>query len=470
MSSIRSIDKNVLESPTSIPEFLLSDLSQDDLDIINDMVKLPRDQPLKKSGLVGDTPNEKGTQQPDDKKAKQDDEFPDGGLRAWLIVVGGACITFSTSGYIASWGIFQAYYQETLLKGVSPSSIAWIGSIQYALVFLPGLIVGRLFDLGHFYLVFLPSSIAIVVATFLIGQCTQYWHFLLCQGFATGLAVGGIFGCGNPVISHWFKKKRASALGYMAVGSSLGGTVIPIIIKNLLSRVGFPWTMRILGFIHLVMCGIANLTIKPRLPPMKVKGGLLNLAAFKDPPFTVYCISSFITFLGIYTALIYVNVSASQFGISPNLAFYFVSIANASAAFGRGVTGICADKFGPLNILIPFTFFAGILTYAWPFARSAGPLLVVIVLYGFSSGAFISLLLTTIMNFGGEGDAGRRVGMFLTTSALGALAGPPISGAINATTGGFEAVGYFAGSAIILGVLGLIIVRYLKLGRWIGKV
>jgi len=29
--------------------------------------------------------------------------------------------------------------------------------------------------------------------------------------------------------------------------------------------------------------------------------------------------------------------------------------------------------------------------------------------------------------------------------ALGALAGPPISGAINAATGGFKVVGYYAG-------------------------
>lgn len=31
--------------------------------------------------------------------------------------------------------------------------------------------------------------------------------------------------------------------------------------------------------------------------------------------------------------------------------------------------------------------------------------------------------------------------------AVGALVGPPISGAINAATGGFEAVGYFAGES-----------------------
>ena len=83
---------------------------------------------------------------------------------------------------------------------------AWIGSIQvifkfnlalsnlfitggqYSLVFLPGLVVGRLFDLGYFRLVFLISSGVLVGATFLTAQCTQYWQFLLCQGILVGVS------------------------------------------------------------------------------------------------------------------------------------------------------------------------------------------------------------------------------------------------------------------------------------------
>ncbi len=96
--------------------------------------------------------------------------------------------------------------------------------------------------------------------------------------------------------------------------------------------------------------------------------------------------------------------------------------------------------------MIPFTLLAGILTYAWPFAHSTPSLIVVTLIYGFSSGTYVSLMANPIMNFGGEGDVGRRIGMYMTITALGALAGPPISGAINAKTGGFEGVGLYAGA------------------------
>jgi MCP family monocarboxylic acid transporter-like MFS transporter 10 len=46
-------------------------------------------------------------------------------------------------------------------------------------------------------------------------------------------------------------------------------------------------------------------------------------------------------------------------------------------------------------------------------------------------------------------DVGRRSGMMMTIIAMGALAGPPISGAINNATGGFREVGYFAGWGFI---------------------
>lgn len=50
------------------------------------------------------------------------------------------------------------------------------------------------------------------------------------------------------------------------------------------------------------------------------------------------------------------------------------------------------------------------------------------------------------MAMGTAHDVGRRVGMAMTIFAMGALAGPPISGAINAGTGGYKAVGYYAGT------------------------
>jgi len=336
-------------------------------------------------------------------------------------------------------------------------------------VFLPGILVGRLFDLGYFRVILLTSSALLVTATFLVAQCKEYWHFLLCQGIVIGFACGGIFGPTTAVIAHWFKLRRGTAMGFVAMGSSIGGTVLPIAAKNLIPMVGFPWTMRIIGFILLLALGSANLTLRRRLPPKKAPGGLLNLRAFKSAPFTIYCLSAFVTFLGLYTVLTYVSVSALAIGMSPSLSFYLVAIANASSLFGRFSAGSLSDRWGPANIMIPFTAVAGILTYAWPFARTKGSLIAVVILYGLSSGANVSLLSNPMMELGATEDLGRRLGMFMSIFSLGALAGPPISGAINTASGGFEVVGYYAGSVVMVGVIMICITRHLVLRSLFGR-
>lgn len=64
----------------------------------------------------------------------------------------------------------------------------------------------------------------------------------------------------------------------------------------------------------------------------------------------------------------------------------------------------------------------------------------------FFSGTYTSLLAKPMMELGDTGDVGRRLGMFMSILAIGALIGPPISGAINTATGGFHVVGYYAGT------------------------
>ncbi|KAK0474234.1 major facilitator superfamily domain-containing protein [Armillaria novae-zelandiae] len=397
------------------------------------------------------------------------DDYPDGGLRAWLIVAGSMCNNFTTFGYVNSWGVFQSYYQTNVLKDIPPSDIAWIGSIQYSLVFLPGLLAGRLFDLGYFRRLFAACSVLLVVATLLVAECHEYWQLLLCQGFAVGLACGGIVNPTTAVLSHWFKKRLRFSLGLMAVGSSLGGTVIPITARNLLPLVGFKWTMRIIALILLLGLGLSNLLIKRRFPPTDVRGGLFNFHEFKSASFSLYCASTLTSFLGIYTVLIYIDVSATKVGVPEDFSFYLVSIANCSSGFGRYFAGLLGDRIGAMNVMIPFTAASAVVTYSWPFARDQSSLITVAVIYGFTSGSFVSLLCAPIIEFGDTADVGRRVGMMMSILAVGALVGPPISGSINAATGGFEAVGYYAGSTVIASVGLMSASRHFVLRRLYGK-
>ncbi|KAI0050386.1 MFS general substrate transporter [Auriscalpium vulgare] len=279
-----------------------------------------------------------------------------------------------------------------------------------------------MFDLGHFRVPLAVASTLLVVCTLLAAECTAYWQLLLAQGIGAGIACGIIYGPATAVVAHWFARRRSTALGIATTGSSIGGTVFPIMFRNLVVSVGFKWSMRIFGLLLVLTLGVANLTLRRRLPPRRAPGGLLNL-----------------------TMLTYIDASAPSQGVIGSLSFYLVSIANASSGVGRIAGGRLSDRIGPLTLIIPATALAGILTYAWPFVHGRGPLVAISVFYGAASGVYGGLLAAPMMAFGATTDVGRRTGLFMTIMSLGSLAGPPISGAINEASGGFKAVGIYAG-------------------------
>jgi hypothetical protein len=88
----------------------------------------------------------------------------------------------------------------------------------------------------------------------------------------------------------------------------------------------------------------------------------------------------------------------------------------------------------------------GRVTIIWPYTRGTAALVTIAVTYGASSSAMVALIGAPMMALGDCADVGRRTGMFFTILSIGALAGPPISGAINHHTGGYTGVGLFAGA------------------------
>ncbi|KAL5335189.1 hypothetical protein BJX70DRAFT_375748 [Aspergillus crustosus] len=49
---------------------------------------------------------------------------PDGGLTAWLQVAGAFFLFFNSWGIINTFGVYQTYYEDTLLPGHSASTIS----------------------------------------------------------------------------------------------------------------------------------------------------------------------------------------------------------------------------------------------------------------------------------------------------------------------------------------------------------
>ena len=339
---------------------------------------------------------------------------PNGGLNAWLQVISSFFVFFNTWGIINAFGIYQTYYEDGLLRGTSPSSISWVGSISAFLLMLVGTFAGPIYDMGYIRELMGVGSFLIVFGQMMLSLSTKYWHVFLAQGVSLGIGTGCIFVSGVAILSTHFTTKLATATGIAATGSSLGGMLYPIIFYKLQPHIGFAWATRCLGFLALGTLLIANIFLKIRVIPAH-RRKFTDFPAWKELPYLFFNLGSFFTFIGLYAPFFYVQSYVLAYDImSESLSFYLLAILNAASTFGRLFPNILADKLGPMNVIVPGAFMTGILQFCLVSAHSAASVIAIIALYGFFSGTLVSLPATIYVHLAGptnRGKIGTRMGM-----------------------------------------------------------
>lgn len=258
-------------------------------------------------------------------------DFPDGGLEAWLVVLGGWCGLFCSFGWVNCLGIFQTYYLQNQLSNYSPSAVSWIPSVETFMMFIGGPIFGKLYDNYGPRWLLLGGTFFHVFGLMMTSLSTEYYQFLLAQSFVSGIGASAIFYASMGSVGTWFFKNRAAAYGVMTAGSSLGGVVMPIMVTKLIPLLGFAWTMRVAAFTILGMMIITNLTVKSRLAPRPKPFSLMEfISPFTEWPFFLVASASFLFFFGIFLPFTYIILQAQQNGMSRDLSDYLLPIMNAT--------------------------------------------------------------------------------------------------------------------------------------------
>lgn len=342
-----------------------------------------------------------------------------------------------------------------------------VGSVQIFLLFFIGTFSGRATDYGLFKLTFLVGSILQLVGVFMTSLSTKYWQLFLAQGVCTGLGNGLIFCPTLSLLSTYFTKKRSLAIGIAASGSATGGVVFPAIVQQLLPKIGFPWTVRVLGFVILALQAVALTFTKTRLPPRKT-GPLVEWAAFKEVPYALFAIAMFLNFWGIYFAFYYVgSYGRDILGISQTEAINNLLILNGVGIFGRLIPAYLSDRyFGPLNTLVPFAFVSGLLLYCWTAVTSKSGLVGFAVIYGLFASGIQALFPATLASLTTDlKKAGVLMGMIFSVVSFACLTGPPLAGAlIQRRNGSYLYAQMFAGSVMMGGCITLVACRVSKSG------
>lgn len=76
-----------------------------------------------------------------------------------------------------------------------------------------------------------------------------------------------LMGC----VAHRFMERRGLATSIAFIGAGFGGVLFPLMIQSLLPQVGWGWSIRILGFVLLMLCAISVAFCRSRVPAAKTQ-------------------------------------------------------------------------------------------------------------------------------------------------------------------------------------------------------
>ncbi|CAI6336094.1 unnamed protein product [Periconia digitata] len=363
---------------------------------------------------------------------------PDGGLHAWLKVVGGFLIYINIWGFTLSFGAFQAYYSGNILSNMTASSISWIGTIQAWLLIVVGVLSGPLFDRGYFRSMLCIGNFLVVFGIMMLSLSTKYWQIFLSQGICMGIGAGLLYIPSLALVGIWFDKKRSIAMGLVMSGIAIGGIMYILMLNRLVPMLGFPWAIRCIGFIAL---GAALLSFPALLSGSKVltrprkARKLFDKTALKDPLTLLFTLSSFLNFIGYNIPYFYIPTYAREaLGTSQSLALYTLVMAVAASFFGRITCGFVAQYIGNIVGWCLCSVISAVLAFSWISITTVPTFIAFAILWGFLSASLVTLPASAFATICPDlSRLGTRMGMSWSVSSIATLIGPPIAGQLIRT-------------------------------------
>jgi MFS family permease len=150
---------------------------------------------------------------------------PAGIFYGWYIVGAMFFATFVGVGTRQGFGVFVKVWEEDF--GASVALISVAAGIGWTVNGFVQPLAGRLTDAFGGRRVMIVSLLAMGVGTIAIGLVPNVYVLIVVYGFFLSAATGGVFPTPvSSVVSHWFRRKRGTAISFVAAGGSAGGLIM----------------------------------------------------------------------------------------------------------------------------------------------------------------------------------------------------------------------------------------------------
>ena len=386
----------------------------------------------------------------------------------FLIVGTGFLVQAVYVGLLFMFGILFLEFEETF--GWSRALISGAFSVFLLGTGFIGIAMGKLNDLFGPRRIMIAGALIHGAGYALMSLIQAPWQLYFFYGVlvAVGFSTHDILTLST--IARWFTAKRSLMSGIVKAGAGAGTFVVPILVTTLLSV----WNWRIACLVvgaasTLILIFLAQfLTRNPPSTPAPSRGdstpapqtefGLTLKLATKTRNFWILCFGQFLIFSCLMVVMIHVAPHARDLGFGTTQAAKVLSTIGAASILGRIILGGAADRLGgKQTLIIAYSLLSASLIWLI-FIREPWILFLFAPVYGFTHGAFFTLISPTIAEFFGTRSHGVIFAIVLFPGTIGGALSPLIAGHVFDTLGSYQPVFICLAG---LAVAGLVLVYFL---------
>lgn len=369
------------------------------------------------------------------------DDFPDGGLSAYLVLFGSFMGLIADFGIANSLGAIQSYVTSHQLENVSESTASWVFSMHLGVMYFGNVIFGSLFDKFGARKLLITGTIVMCGGLFCTAESTTVAQFILSFGITTAIGTSLAMPALIAVVTHWFLRRRAMACLIATIGGLVGASCIAVMLQNLYIEVGFKWAIRILSFFCMACMCVSIIFVKERKSKPDLQNtltevpihknieisksrkivsilnqffdGIFDFSMFKDIRFILLTMAVFFSEIVSLSTLTYLTSYAIAYDVSDSSAYLLITLVNVCGIPARLVLGIIADYYGRFNVMIASSILTSITIFGiWLPAKGNMNLLYAFsIIFGVVTSANISLIGPTIGQITSADKFGQCYGM-----------------------------------------------------------
>jgi len=314
--------------------------------------------------------------------------------------------------------------------------------------------IGRALDRKPIRLLVILGTCIFSVSLVLISFATALWQIALVYGLflSIGSSLAGPLAA-QTLAAKWFVRRQGFAIGISALGTSLGGFLVPPIATNLMDAYGWRATFVILAIASVVIIVplvwlVLGREPQPRQEDRKQQPTGETAPVLKNWTTTELLrsralwvvIGSFIPMVTIFSAVQFnLGAYAKDLGIGIKEASYLMSALSVAMIGGKLFFGIFSDR---LDHRYLYWIANGAMLASVTLLYNPGGyyvLLAAVVFLGLGGGSFIPVQGAIVASrFGGHafGQVSGLIGPFMTVNAVGSL----IAGWVRDASGSYEPV------------------------------